>query len=494
MRRFVIQLAAFVWIGVGIMLTRTGAKMLMAAYQESPERWWPVAVAVAVGVFIGYFKGKLVLSKSAMRNKRRISKLPNPVRPWMIFSSTFYYLIFLMMGMGRLLRWWAESGGTPRLFVGGLYCGIGGALFFSAFAYWFEKFFEPPNPWLDEPAPIITGKVGILLANLGTPTSPTPVAVGSFLKQFLSDPRVIEVPKAVWVIVLNLFIVPYRSFGSAALYKRVFTEEGSPLLFIGRKQAAGLQQILGTDVVVRLGMRYGEPSIKRAMAELKSEGCDRILVLPAYPQYSGTTSASMYDACYAAAAAYRMVPALRFAAPFPDDPGYIEALATRFKEATMGFDFEHVIFSYHSIPIAYAKRGDPYATQCVWTSRALVKALDLEQGHWNHCYQSIFGLDPWLGPQTDEVLKKLADQGVKKVAVICPGFLVDCLETIDEIGDVSTGLFLKAGGQELRLVPCLNDHPQWLRAMAAIVERETQGWREPKRSLEVVCRESQMSH
>jgi protoporphyrin/coproporphyrin ferrochelatase len=490
MRRFVTQLAALVWLTVGVMLSRVGGQMLMRAYEEQADAWWRVAVALAMGLVLGYYKGKLVLSKSAIRNKRRISKLPDPVRPWQIFAPTFYFLIALMMGMGRLLRYWASDGGTPALLVGGLYCGIGSALFLSAFAYWFDKFFKRENPWIDEPAPTIQGKLGVILANLGTPTAPTPRAVGLFLRQFLSDPRVIEVPKFIWFFVLNGFIIPWRRFSSAALYRRIFTEEGSPLLVIGLKQMQGLQERLGEEIPVRLGMRYGSPSLARAFADLKAEGCDRILIFPAYPQYSGPTSASIYDASYDAARRYRMVPALRFAPPYPTDPGYIQSLVQRYQESVERFDVQHVIFSYHSIPIEYAQRGDPYAGQCVETTRALVKALGLGGRQFNHCYQSIFGLDPWLGPQTDVILKKLADRGIKRVAVICPGFLVDCLETLDEIGEVSRDLFIKAGGEELRLVPCLNDLPLWLDAMAALVEQECRGWRAIEKPLETICQQS----
>lgn len=479
MRRVVIQIAAIFWLFAGVMLTRAGIKHLIVAYEAEPEAWWKVALAVAFGVFIGLVKGRFVLSKSALRNKRRISKLPNPVRPWQFFTPTFFCVLAFMIGLGQLLKLWASTGHTPRLIVGGVDCGIGGALFISAFAYWFSKAFEPPNPWKAEPVHPKAGKIGVILANLGTPTAPTPSAVARFLREFLSDPRVIEVPRVIWLVILNLFIVPLRRFSSAKLYKRVFTEEGSPLLVIGRRQAEELQKQLGDDITVRLGMRYGDPSISNAMAELKSLGCDRVLVVPAYPQYSGTTSASIYDASYQAASRYRMVPALRFAAPYPTDAGYIEALAASYKKALEDFDSEHLILSYHSIPISYAQRGDPYATQCVQTTKAFVKALGLERGSYSHCYQSVFGRDPWLGPQTDSVLEKLAAKGIKRVAVICPGFLVDCLETIDEIGKESRHLFLEHGGEELRLIPCLNDDPKWVAALAKIIENECLGWRNP---------------
>ncbi|MDF1663041.1 MAG: ferrochelatase [Planctomycetota bacterium] len=479
MRRFVIQIAAIFWLFAGVMLLRAGINHLRIAYDAEPEAWWKVAVAVVFGIFLGLVKGRDVLAKSALRNKRRISKLPAPVRPWQFYTPTFFCVLAFMIGLGQLLKLLASTGHTARLIVGGVDCGIGGALFLSAFAYWFSKAFAPPNPWVKEPAPVKTGKIGVILANLGTPTAPTPRAVARFLREFLSDPRVIEVPKVIWVVILNLFIVPYRRFTSASLYKRVFTEEGSPLLVIGRRQVKDLQSRLGEDITVRLGMRYGNPSIAGAMADLKSLGCDRVLVVPAYPQYSGTTSASIYDAGYQAASRYRMVPALRFAAPYPTDPGYIKALAETYKKAIKDFDCEHLLFSYHSIPITYAERGDPYATQCVQTTKAVVQALGLHRGEWSHCYQSVFGLDPWLGPQTDSVLKKLADKGVKRVAVICPGFLVDCLETIDEIGEVSRDLFLAEGGEELKLIPCLNDDPTWVAALADIIENECLGWRTP---------------
>lgn len=477
MRRWVPKLAGLVWLGIGVMLFSRGLRFVLAYAELDQAAPWKIALAMVFAVLIGAAKGRFVLSKAARRNKRRIETLKGKVWPWNIFALRFYPLIGLMMAGGFLLRLWAKTGPGAQLTVGAIYCGIGGALFVSAFAYWAPRAFEYKNPWTPEPRLRQPGTVGVILANLGTPTAPTPAAVARFLREFLMDPRVIEIPRAIWFFILNLFIVPLRRYSSAQLYRRIFTEEGSPLLFIGRRQAEALQARM-PDVPVELGMRYGQPSIEGAMARLKEKGCERILVVPAYPQYSGTTSASIIDAASDAARRYRFVPALRIAPPYPADPGYIKALARTIEEAAAGFDYERLVLSYHSIPTRYVALGDPYPRDCVATTEALVACLRLKDERWLMTYQSIFGRDRWLGPQTESELVRLAQAGVKRVLVACPGFLVDCLESVDEIGHEAARAFKNAGGEELRLVPCLNDHPAWIGGLARLVDRELSGWRE----------------
>lgn len=476
MRAALRAVAGLIWFGVGTMLLVRGLRFLGLIGSLEAYSGFATGLTLAIAGLIGAIKGRFVLSRSALRNIDRIHKLPRP-RPWQVFAPRFYPLIGLMMGLGFVLRRLATIGPGARIVVAGVYCGIGAALAISSFAYLAPERFRRRSRWLDEPVPPPQqGGVGVLLANLGTPDAPTPKAVGEFLRAFLGDPRVVEVARPVWWCILNLFIVPFRKYSSAALYRRVFTEEGSPLLTIGRRQTEALQAALGPDIPVRLGMRYGDPSIRGAIEDLKRAGVDRILVVPAYPQYSGTTTASIIDEASDAARAWRLVPSLRFMPAWPDDPEFIEAVAVRIEETLADFDAEHVVLSYHGIPVEYSRKGDPYAAHCVRTSRALVRRLGLARGGWTHCYQSQFGSAKWLGPATDTVLETLAADGVKRVAVVCPAFLVDCLETIDEIGHESRHLFREAGGEDLRLVPCVNDHPRWIEALARLCRRELGGW------------------
>jgi len=485
MRRALISAAALVWIAVAAMLLRRGLGFVEACRQAGEVGALGVGLTYGIGLVLGAAKGRLVLAKAALRNRYRIKKLEQP-RPWQLFDPGFYPLIGLMMLLGFGLRLVAANGGIPRLIVGGAYLAIGGGLFVGAFAYWLPQYFSPPNPWETEPKGAPSGlappKAGILLAQLGTPDAPSPSAVGRFLREFLSDPRVVEVPRPIWFIVLNFFIIPLRKYASAALYRRVFTEEGSPLLCIGRRQAEGLERSLGEDLPVRLGMRYGKPSIRDAIAELRSSGCDRILVLPSYPQYSATTSASIIDAASDEARRYRNLPSLRFAAPFPDDSRYIACLAHKLRAAISEAPESHLVFSYHGIPVQYAQRGDPYPAHCWRSTKALVNELRLAPGSWSLAYQSQFGLDRWLGPSTESVVLALARQG-KSVTLLCPGFLVDCLETLDELGHELRKRWkaeLPPGATaQFTLVPCLNDDDEWLEALAELARRELGGWLPP---------------
>lgn len=327
-------------------------------------------------------------------------------------------------------------------------------------------------------------RTGVLLTNLGTPDAPTAGALRRYLGEFLWDPRVVEVPRAVWWFVLNGIILTFRPRKSAEAYRKIWTDDGSPLLTIARQQTAGVKQRLdatfGRDVPVALGMRYGKPSIESAIAELERAGCTRLLALPLYPQYSASTSASTLDAIGQATAKRRVVPSLRFVRDYHVDPGYIAALAASIRE----YWAEHgrgdlLVFSFHGIPKKYVKRGDPYPRQCGLTVEAVVARLGLQRGEWKTCFQSRFGPDPWLQPYTDRTMERLPNLGVRRVDMVCPGFSADCLETLEENSIGNRETFLENGGEAFHYIPCLNDRADHLDAIADLAVRELGGWLEP---------------
>ncbi|HVR75815.1 MAG TPA: ferrochelatase, partial [Planctomycetota bacterium] len=317
-------------------------------------------------------------------------------------------------------------------------------------------------------------KAGLLLAQLGTPDAPTPAALRPYLKEFLEDPRVIEANRIVWWFVLNLFILPFRPARSAALYRRVWTEAGSPLLIHTLAQARGLEQALGGAVPVEPGMRYGNPAAGEALRKLMEKGVDRLLVFPLFPQYCGATTGSVHDAVFDHFKRERVIPAIRFVPPYPTHPAYIGALQTIAGEelARLSWKPDKLLISFHGIPRRYIEAGDVYRTHVEATTAALVKAMDLSAGEYELCFQSRFGKEEWLMPYLDERLGALPSSGVERIAVLCPGFPSDCLETIDEIGHEGAKRFREAGGEELKLIPCLNSHPAWIQAMAAIAREE----------------------
>lgn len=334
------------------------------------------------------------------------------------------------------------------------------------------------------PTPTDT-RIGVLVAQLGTPQAPTARAVRPYLKQFLSDRRVIDYPPLVWQPILRGIILNVRPSKSAQLYQRIWRDDGPPLLVYSQRQAAGLQDRLGAEFRVELGMVYGEPSIARALARLEDAGMERIVVLPMYPQYSSTTTASVYDAVFKAAAGApgdrkRRVPTLRFVPPHYDHPGYIAALADQITRTVddWGDTPDRYIFSFHGIPQRYARSGDPYPAHCRVTAERLAAALDLEPDQWLLTFQSRFGPEPWLQPYTDETLEQLPASGVQRVLITSPGFVVDCLETLDELGNEGREQFEDGGGHaaNYRLAPCVNDNPIWLDALADLVRRESAGW------------------
>ncbi len=335
--------------------------------------------------------------------------------------------------------------------------------------------------------PASSSKIGVLVAQLGTPQAPTARALRPYLRQFLSDPRVIDLHPLRWYPILYLFVLTRRPAHSAALYANIWTDEGSPLMVHSQAQTRGLQERLGAAYRVVLGMRYGEPSIARAVQSLEQEGIERILVFPMFPQFSCATTGSIYDAVNRAAlgrrcpwffARKRQMPALRFVPPYADHPAYINALKQSVAEAVARLSWtpDRYLITFHGIPQRYVDEGDPYRRQCEETARQLATALGLADDEWVSGFQSRFGKEPWLEPYTEEVLERLGSQDVRRLVAICPGFTADCLETLDEIGREGAEQFAHGGGQQFHLAPCLNDHPAWLDAMAAIARQELAGW------------------
>ncbi len=325
-------------------------------------------------------------------------------------------------------------------------------------------------------------RIGVLLAQLGTPDAPTPAALRRYLREFLSDPRVVERNRLLWWFVLRLLVLPRRPRHSAALYRRIWSDGGSPLLVISRSQAGALEAALNRRepgrFKVALGMRYGSPSIGSAVRELLDWGADRLLLFPLYPQYAGATTGSTYDEVFRQLSMLRFVPALRVVPPYYAHTAYIDALSQSVREAmtTLPRPPDRILISFHGIPQRYVDRGDPYASHCEATARSLAARAGWENGTYLMTYQSRAGRQPWLRPYTDETLVGLARTGVRHVTVICPGFVADCLETVDEIGHVGLEQFRAAGGETLQLVGGLNDRPRWIAAMTEIVLEQLEGW------------------
>ncbi len=317
-------------------------------------------------------------------------------------------------------------------------------------------------------------RTGVLLINLGTPDAPTPSALRRYLAEFLWDRRVVDVPRPIWWLILHGIILRTRPAKSAAAYKTVWTDEGSPLLVTSREQKRLLQQRL--DAIdperyhVVLGMRYGNPSIDAAMDELRIGDIDELVVLPLYPQNSCSTTGSSFDALADAMKQHRFVPPLRFIADYHDHPLYIKALAESVRSAWAdGERGELLLMSFHGTPERFRLEGDAYGWQCENTARLLAAELGLTDGEWRLCFQSRFGKEEWLKPYTDETLKALPGEGVKSVDIICPGFSADCLETIEEIGEENREYFLEAGGEGYRYIPALNASEGHLEMMAGLV-------------------------
>jgi ferrochelatase len=323
-----------------------------------------------------------------------------------------------------------------------------------------------------------TSPVAVLLVQLGTPDAPTVPAVRRYLRQFLGDPRVIETPRLPWWFILNFSILRTRPGQSAAKYQRIWSPQtGSPLRYYTRRQAEKLQALL-PGTAVRFAMQIGNPSVAEVLRDLIAVGVERLIVVPMYPQYSATTTASATDALFKALLKERRVPALRIVPPYFAHPAYVDALTNIIQDdlARLIWEPEHYILSFHGIPLSYVEKGDPYPEQVRETTRLLLERLKWPEGKWTQTYQSIFGRAEWLRPYTEETLVHLAKRGIRGVYVATPGFTADCLETIDEIGFEVKEAFLRAGGQELHRCPCLNDHDAWIQAMRTLVLEEGRGW------------------
>jgi len=320
----------------------------------------------------------------------------------------------------------------------------------------------------------------VLWCNLGSPAAPTAAAVRPYLAEFLGDPRVVEIPRLVWAPILHGVILRLRPARSAAKYASIWTPEGSPLAAWTRKQALHLQGRLGERghrLLVRHAMRYGQPSVVSQLDALQAEGATRVLVMQAYPQYSGTTTASVIDAVNAWSRRQRRVPELRFVNDYHDDAGYIAALAASVQRHWQANGRgPMLVMSFHGIPARNIARGDPYEAQCRATARLLADRLDLGEGQYRVTFQSRFGKARWLEPYTEPTLRELAAGGLQRVDVVCPGFPADCLETLEEIAMEGQQAFLEAGGKTFHYVPCLNDDAAWMRALAELAERHLAGW------------------
>ncbi len=319
---------------------------------------------------------------------------------------------------------------------------------------------------------------GILITNLGTPDEPTPKALRRYLKEFLWDPRVVEVPRPIWWCILNGVILNIRPKRSAAAYKTVWTDRGSPLLFHTQDQTDALQkQFADKNIMVKFAMRYGNPSIASALEEMQQAGVRRLLVLPLYPQYSAATTASTFDAISEDFQARRWLPDFRFISHYHDDENYIQAMA---KKIQAHWDesgkADKLLFSYHGVPQRYLDNGDPYHCECHKTSRLLADALGINKDEYMTVFQSRFGREEWLKPYTDHTLKALPEQGVKSVQIFCPGFSADCLETIEEIGEENREYFMEAGGEKYEYITALNAEPDHIGALAKILDSNLKGW------------------
>ena len=321
---------------------------------------------------------------------------------------------------------------------------------------------------------------GILMVNLGTPEAPTPKAVKAYLKEFLSDVRVVDAPRFIWWFVLRAILL-IRPKPVAKAYQSIWTKQGSPLLVISKKQAAALQQQLKADthkdIPVELAMTYGNPSIESAAQALRHKGVEQILILPMYPQFSSSTTAAIYDKLSDLLKQCPHLPEMRWIRDFHDNPGYIDALAQSCQQQWQEHgQSEKLLMSFHGVPERYTRKGDPYEHQCRRTAKLLAEKLALEPDQWACCFQSRFGREEWVKPYTDHTLTQWGKDGVKSVDIICPAFSADCLETLEEIQLENKEVFLAAGGQDYHYIPALNDNPDHIKMLSQLVQQHSQGW------------------
>jgi protoporphyrin/coproporphyrin ferrochelatase len=331
--------------------------------------------------------------------------------------------------------------------------------------------------------PVVNGRIGVLLVNLGTPDATDAASVRRYLREFLTDKRVIEKDTLVWKFVLNCIVLPFRPKRKGRDYDKIWNREKneSPLKTISRSQTEKLAVILeplGKRIVVDWAMRYGNPSVASRLDAMVGNGCERILIVPLYPQYAAATTATVCDQAFRALMAMRRQPTLRVVPPYYDEPVYIEALATTLEQelARLSFKPDLIIASFHGLPQEYFDKGDPYYCHCAKTTRLLRARLKCDEARLVMTFQSRFGRAPWLKPYTDMTVKSLAANGVKNLAVITPGFSADCLETLEEIAVENAEIFKHNGGKNFALIPCLNDSEPGMRVIRTVVERELKGW------------------
>ena len=325
-------------------------------------------------------------------------------------------------------------------------------------------------------------KTGVVLINLGTPARPDAASIRAYLSEFLSDPRVVEIPKVAWQTVLNLAVLPLRPARLVPKYKAIWMDEGSPLLVYGQRLAQGVQAQLDREQVaatVVLAMRYGEPSMTRAFAQLRDAGCERVLVVPLYPQFAASTTATIFEKTMAIHAQQRDMPELRFVKRFHALPGYLDTLAQNVRDYWRDNGKpQQLLLSFHGLPQRSVDRGDPYLQDCLATAEALRERLAVEGVPIDIAFQSRFGKAQWLTPATLSVLQAYPGDNVRHVDVLCPGFVADCLETLEEIRIECARAFMQAGGAQFRYIPCLNDDPAWVQALAGMIRQHIRGWGE----------------
>ncbi|EGV52212.1 ferrochelatase [endosymbiont of Riftia pachyptila] len=331
------------------------------------------------------------------------------------------------------------------------------------------------------------GRLGVLLVNLGTPDAPTTASVRRYLAEFLSDPRVVELPRLLWMLILHGIILRTRPKHSAAAYRGVWGEQGSPLMEISRQQESALrsrlQQRLNGQVELELAMRYGNPSIASALERLRKKNLQRLLVLPLYPQYSATTTASTFDAVTSELQHWRRLPELRFINRYWNQADYIQLLADNIRHFRQAKgEPQRLLFSFHGIPQSYADQGDPYPSECLQTARRTAEALGLDEDEWALSFQSRFGRQEWIKPYTDVTLKAWGTERLQRVHVVSPGFSADCLETLEELGEENRHYFQQAGGGEYAYIPALNEHPDHIGMLANLVCRHLRGWPEAEQN------------
>jgi len=320
-------------------------------------------------------------------------------------------------------------------------------------------------------------KIGVLLCNLGTPDSFQTGDVRKFLKEFLSDGRVVEIPKFIWWFILNGIILIFRPKKSALLYESVWTKEGSPLLVYSEKLVSKLLKELPNNYEIELAMRYGNPSIEEGLIALKKKNCRNLIVLPLFPQYSGTTTGSVFDEVSRVLSKWRWVPNLNFINSYHDDEGYIIALSDSIKEKLENESPQKIVFSYHGIPKRNFIKGDPYHCLCKKTTRLVAERLGLNEDKYITTFQSRFGRAEWLKPYTSETMENLPSENIKNILVVAPGFSVDCLETIEEIDDENKEIFIDAGGEKFGYIPCLNDSQQHIKFIKDFLQKQTYIWK-----------------